>query len=326
MLDFHFLENKAQTDAFTKNDFVEGEKTIVKKFWMDTKKKSSPAEMAQASKRALQEISEFKPDLVFVGDDNATERIGGSLLDTPTPVVSWGVNVTPLKYGLLNSLETPGHNVTGVYQPGYPIESLTNLKKLAPSAKTFAILSDNSETGRAKAKEIERMAAENRLPLTLVGSIITNSYAEWKAGVLKYRDRVDAFSVMNHSTLKDDNGTPVDQMEAGSWYLQNSKKPDCSFEKQFAQEGILLAADDSGYKQGYESVKLAHQILVESKNPAMIPVYAPERGKIMVNRERAAMLGIDLSGHDFIEEFIDKSLALQKFPASTGKKSNKRFL
>ena len=50
-----------------------------------------------------------------------------------TPVVFWGVNGRPLKYGLLDSLERPGHNVTGVYQAGYLEECLASFLTRLPS-------------------------------------------------------------------------------------------------------------------------------------------------------------------------------------------------
>ena len=46
----------------------------------------------------------------------------------------------------------------------------------------------------------------------------------------------------------------VDQMEAGKWYLENIRIPECSHEAQFVIEGLLCATDDSGYKQGYEAI------------------------------------------------------------------------
>ena len=125
---------------------------------------------------------------------------------------------------------------------------------------------------------------------------------------------MDAFFLLNHNPIKDDLGNPVDQLKIGAWYLRNIRKPDCAHEKQFAKEGILLVVDDSGFKQGYEAVKTAHHILKNGKKPDNIPVRSPERGPVIVNRQRAKMLGIDISGKAFIEEFIDRALALEKYP------------
>ena len=77
---------------------------------------------------------------------------------------------------------------------------------------------------------------------------------------------------------------------------------------------MLLVVDDSGFKQGYEAVETAHRILKEGKDPATISVRAPDRGAVLVNRQRAEMLGIDTSGQAFIEEFLDTALALEQYP------------
>jgi ABC-type uncharacterized transport system substrate-binding protein len=310
LLDFGFLDNAAQAEKYTAKDYVESSRAVVKKLWMDTKRKSSEKEVEAATARLAAEIDAFRPEVILLGDDNAAKYLGHHYLGAKTPVVFWGINGLPLKYGLLASLERPGRNVTGVYQSGYLQECLEYLKKLAPEIKNFAILSDDSETGRAKARELEQLAAAGRLPVTLAASVVTNDLTRWQEEALRLAKSVDAFFVLNHNTLKDAQGRTVDQLEVGAWYLQNIQKPDCAHEKQFAQEGILLVVDDSGFKQGYEAVKLASLILKEGKNPGEIAVYAPHRGPVIVNRQRARQLGLNLSGKTFIEEFLDDSLAL----------------
>lgn len=263
----------------------------------------------------MQQIEEFKPDALLLGDDNATNYVGNQYIDTDTPIVFWGVNGYPLKYDLLDSIDAPGHNVTGIYQAGYLKEGVVWLRKLIPSVKTLAVLSDDSPTGRSKAKELARLVRQGQLPVRIVETVVTNSLETWKAKALALQDKVDAFFVLNHNTLKNANGQPVDQLEIGAWYLRNIKKPDIGHEKQFVEEGLLCAIDDSGYKQGYEAVKVAHRILTKGENPAAIPVYAPERGAFVVNLARAKMLGLldTVEGNPLVEQTIENALALEKY-------------
>jgi ABC-type uncharacterized transport system substrate-binding protein len=307
-----FLDNAGQETKYTRTDRVESSSCVVQKAWMDTKRKSSEHEMAVATNRVMAEIAQFAPDLVLLGDDNAANYIGNQLLDTEVPVVFWGINGLPLKYGLLDSMDKPGHNVTGVNQPGYLKECLEFLQRLAPSVRTFAILADDSETGREKVKALESLADAGVLPLMLVESIRTNSLEEWKTGVLALQDKVDAFFVTNHNTLKDKDGRAVDPLEVGAWYLKAIRKPECSDEKQFAQEGMLCVCDDSGYNQGYNAMKLAYRILKKGERPGQIVVKAPPRGAFIVNRQRAGTLGIALREGVGAEEYIDTSLALER--------------
>ena len=313
-LEFGYLNDKSQIDEFTKSDYVESSRAIIKKLWMDTKRKSSKQDMAASAVQIVNEIKQFKPDAIMLGDDNASNYIGAQFLDTGIPILTWGMDVTPLKYGLIDSIEKPGHNVTGTYQAFYFRETLEFLKKIVPGIKTFAVLSDDSESGRAKMKRIRQLADEGKLPVKLVESVVTNSYSEWKSRAMELQKKVDAFFVVNHNTIKDDAGKPVDQLEIGGWYLRNIKKPECGPERQFVIEGMLCVAEDSGFKQGYAAVSAMYEVLGKGKNPAALPCRAPTRGPLTVNRDRAQILGIKLTEKMGIEDYIEKCLALEKYP------------
>jgi ABC-type uncharacterized transport system substrate-binding protein len=312
LLEFGFLDRADQGAEFTRTDAGESSSCLVKKVWMDTKRKSSAHEMAVATDRVMADLAAFAPDLVLLGDDNAANYIGNQLVDTKTPVVFWGINGLPLRYGLLDSLDRPGHNVTGIYQPGYLKECLEFLRRVVPRVRTFAILADDSETGRAKAKALASLCDAGGMPLELAGSVVTNDLEAWKAGVLALNDRVDAFFVTNHNTLKDRAGRPVDPLEVGAWYLRTIHKPECADERQFAQEGMLCVCDDSGYNQGYEAAKLADRILRKGERPQEIAVTAPARGPFLVNRRRARMLEIVIPEHAGVEEYLETALALDE--------------
>ena len=314
LIEFGFLDNKDQAVEFTKEDYIESSSALVRKTWMDTKRRNSRSNIGIATNRIVNDISKSSPDLILLGDDNAANYLGNQFIDTDIPVVFWGINGLPLKYGLLESLDNPGHNVTGVYQAGYLKECLEFLKRVTPNIKTFAILSDDSPTGRAKVKTLQNLHNSGQLPVELVEAVVTNSISEWKSKALELQDKVDAFFVLNHNSIKDSLGNPVDQLEIGAWYLRNIKIPECAHEKQFAIEGMLCVCDDSGYNQGYEAMKLAHRILNKGESPSTIPVKSPPRGPFILNRERAQMLHIAINPEMGIEEYVEKALALERHP------------
>ena len=313
MLNYGYLDNIQQADDFTKNDHVESSKALIKKAWMDTKRKNSFREIAKTTVRIMRSIDEFKPDLVLLGDDNAANYIGNQLLDTPIPVVFWGINGLPLKYGLVESMDSPGHNVTGVWQVGYPRESLELLHRLIPEAKTFAILACDSETSRPRVKQIRNLARKGELPLKIVDVVVTNSFSEFKTRTLELVPNVDAFFILNHDTLIDDQGNHVDMLDVGKWYLENVKRPEASPESQFVREGMLLTASDSGYSQSYKAFEMAFDILEQGLNPSRMRTVVPPKGPLMVNRIRAKTLGISLEDKmDTIDEIVEESIALER--------------
>lgn len=312
LLHFGYLDSDAQGAEYTRSDRIESSRAVVRKLWMDTKRHNTRDEIKESVARIVHELDAFRPDIILLGDDNATNYIGNQYIDSRIPVVFWGVNGNPLKYGLVDSIDAPGHNVTGVYQAGYLKEGIIWLRTLLPGIRRIAVLSDDSETGRSKAKELLRLERRAEIPVRIVKTVITNSYEQWKSEALALADRVDAFFVVNHNTLRDAGGRIVDQLEAGAWYLRNIHKPDIGHERQFVEEGILCAVDDSGYKQGYEAVRIANQILARGREPADIAVYAPERGPFVINLERARMLGLDgiVRGSPLVEEAIPEAMAL----------------
>jgi len=316
LLHFGWLDNVAEGDEYTRTDHVESSRAVLLKLWMDTKRYNTQDEIKDTVARVVDALQSFHPDLILLGDDNATNYIGNQYIDSAVPVVFWGVNGNPLKYGLVDSIATPGHNVTGVYQAGYLKEGVLWLQSLLPNIRRIAVLSDNSETGRSKAKELLRLERQRRIAVHIVDTVITDSYRTWQRRALALQPKVDAFFVLNHNTLRDQRGEVVDQLVAGAWYLRHIHKPDIAQERQFVQEGMLCAVDDSGYKQGYEAVRIAHRILAEGADPAHISVYAPDRGPFVINLQRAKMLGLlSVMEHSpLVEEFIPEALALKARP------------
>ena len=267
---FSYLDNTEQGVQLLKNDEVESSKAIIKVLWMDTRRKSSQTEQENAAIRLTEEVKKFEPTLPFLAEDNAARYIGSQFLDTELPIVLWGINNTLVKYGLVDSEQVPGHNVTGVVEPEHFAESLQLLKSIVPSAKTFAILVDGSETGRTNAKALEFLSREGKLPLQLVETVSTNNEFEvFKQKALELQDKVDAFMVIP-TMSKDAQGNPVSDETVTRWYLTNIHKPDAAKNRRGVTEGLLCAAETSSYNQGFEAVRVAHDILANGAKPAPI--------------------------------------------------------
>lgn len=311
LLKFGYFDNKTQAEEYTRTDYIETSGVIVKKLWMDAKRKKSREEKVASTSRITKVVREFGPDLIFLGDDDAAEYIGNQFLDTKTPIVFWGVNNTPVKYGLVDRKERPGHNVTGIYQPGYYTESLELLRKIVPQVKTFAVLTDDSTAGRSHYKAIEYLAQQGLLPLTLKETVITGDYELFKSRALELQSNVNAFFIAQYSSLRDKDGNNVSAYEVAEWYLKNIKIPETAEQGQFVRQGMLCGADDSGYNQGLEAGAVAHDILNKGAGPAAYPVRAPRRGVLIANKQRAAMLGISLAPVMGIEEYVDEAEALK---------------
>jgi ABC-type uncharacterized transport system substrate-binding protein len=311
LLELGYLDTKAQIEELSKNDDVESSKAVVKRLWMDAKRKNTKPEMMQASVRLTEEIHAFKPTLMFLSDEGAPNYVGNQFLDEEIPIVFYGMKNTPVKYGLVDDPDRPGHNVTGVYAIGYYQESLELLKRLKPSAETFAILSDDGETGRSHTKAVEDVAREGRSPLRLVETVMTRRFEEWKQRALELSERVDAFYLASVNSLEHEPGQDVPREEVLRWYLTHITIPEASQAKSYVEQGILCSADFARYFQGYDAVMMAHDILSKGLNPATYPTRRARRGPLVVNRWRATMLGITLTPEMGYEEVLEEASVLK---------------
>jgi len=304
LLEKGYLDDESQIDELMKNDYAQSSTTVFRKLWMDTKRKNSSEEISIAARQIANEIRQVKPDLIFLGDDNAANFVGNQFLDSDIPIVFWGVNMTPVKYGLVDSEDRPGHNATGVFQRTYYKESLEFLKKIIPTTKTFAVLSNASTTGRVHVKAIDFLHEQGELPLSLIESVSTNSFDEWKKKALELQKKVDSFFIAQPSGLKDADGKLVAQEEVIFWFFDNISIPEASGFKNMVEAGVLCAVDDSDYNQGYEAALIANDILANGADPATYPPRSPKRGPRVVNAQRAAKLGIPLRLDMGIEQFV----------------------
>jgi len=93
-------------------------KCEIRQFNMDTKRKKSPEDIAQAVSTSLEIIESWKPDVVITSDDNAAKYlIAPHFKGKKLPFVFNGVNWTAIEYGF------PVSNVTGIVEVA-PIEPM----------------------------------------------------------------------------------------------------------------------------------------------------------------------------------------------------------
>ena len=78
------------------------------------------------------------------------------------------------------------------------------------------------------------------------------------------------------------------------WYRKHITIPEVAGFGQFVKQGMLCSADDSGFNQAYEAVKIAHDILTNRKNAGEYPPLTPKTGILMVNKERLQQLGLSV--------------------------------
>jgi putative ABC transport system substrate-binding protein len=258
---------------------------------MDALTHSTPEQMQTQADRILADIKARKPDLVITTDDDALARVGLALDDVP--VVFNGVNGDPHRYlssAKIDSIEKPGHNLTGIYQTTYYRQSLLLIKKLVPSAKTFAAITDKTTTGKTLLESL-RAIDSAALPLHCKDSLESDQFVQWKEKINAWQDQVDAVFLLSANAVMDELGNRMTMKQVIEWIAANSALPDTACWKVQVRDGILVSATDSGVQQGRFSATLALKIL-QGATPGELQISTPPNGVLALNLARAKKLGI----------------------------------
>jgi len=255
---------------------------------MDALVKSSEKEMKKEADRILKDIKNKQPDIVITTDDDAFNWVGLEIDNIP--VIFNGVNGIPLKYltsPRLDSIEKPGHNITGVYQTTYFKQSLDLLKNFYPEAKTFAVITDKLTTSMALMEDIEKQ--KEHLPMQMKDSLLSEKFSEWKEKILEWQEKVDCLFVFSNNAVKDINGQNMSPKSVVDWLVENSRLPDTAPWAYQVKDGIFVSASDSGEEQGIHAAFMAAEVL-NGAAPGSLSIITPPKGVPVINENRAKKL------------------------------------
>lgn len=248
-------------------------------------------QMQTQANRILADIRVRRPDLVLTTDDDALIWVGLKLDDVP--VVFSGINGSPHRYlssEKIDSLEKPGHNLTGVYQTTYYRQSLLLIKKLVPSTRTFATITDKTTTGKTLLESLKAVDSAD-LPLQWKDSFVSDQFSQWKAKIKDWQNQVDAVFLLSANAVLDSQGKRMTMKQAIEWIAAHSALPDTACWTEQVQDGILVSATDDGAQQGRFSAALALKILGGAA-PGELPISTPPNGVPALNLTRSKSLSI----------------------------------
>jgi putative tryptophan/tyrosine transport system substrate-binding protein len=261
---------------------------------MDALNHPAPNQMQAQADRILTDIRRRKPDLVLTTDDDALAGVGLKLDDVP--VVFNGVNGDPRRYlssSKIDSIEKPGHNLTGVYQTTYFRQSLLLAKKLVPSAQTFAVITDKTTTGKTLLESL-KAADDTVLPLQWKDSLESDRFSQWQEKIKAWQNQVDVVFLLSANAVQDQQGHRMKMKQVIEWIADNSALPDTACWTEQVQNGILVSATDDGAQQGRFSATLTMKIL-QGAAPGELPISTPPNGVPALNLRRAKRLSISPS-------------------------------
>jgi putative ABC transport system substrate-binding protein len=285
--------------SLTVGGWTVGRNLEVKTYYMDTyKTNTSPESMQREGQKALQEISEFKPDLVFVNDDAAVAQVMMPLVGGNIPIVFSGMNGQPEMYNerkhYMESWAHPGSNVTGVYEKLYAAQAVKVMEQAVPGLRgaKVVMITDYTPTGNGLTKQFE-------LELKNVTDVHwevqrVQKWSDYTALIQRLNDDPDVKAIYPVAlSLPVDGGGRYAAAQIYDWTLAHSRKPEMAINYFFARMGLFGGAVENFSAMGRLAGQKAVKIL-NGTRAGDLPIEDGPESAIVFNVKRARDLGIEI--------------------------------
>ncbi len=277
-----------------------GRNLEVKAYYMDTyKTNTSPESMHREGQKALQEISEFKPDIVFANDDAAVAEVMMPLVGrNDISVVFSGMNGQPEMYNerkhYMETWAHPGSNVTGVYEKLYAAQAVKVMEQAVPGlrGKKVVMITDHTPTGNGLTKQFE-LELKDVTDVHWEVQRVSN-WTEYMALIERLNDDPEVKAIYPVAlSLPVDGGGRYAAAQIYDWTLAHSRKPEMAINYFFARMGLFGGAVENFSAMGRLAGQKAVKILNGTK-AGDLPIEDGPEDAIVFNVKRARDLGIEI--------------------------------
>jgi len=290
---------EGELQALADGGWTVGRNLEVRTYHMDTyRTNTSPESMQREGENALQQISEFKPDIVFTNDDAAVAQVMLPLIGGNIPVVFSGMNGQPEMYNerkhYMESWAHPGSNVTGVYEKLYAAQSLKVMEEAIPQLRgaKAVMITDHTPTGNGLTKQFElelRDVQDVRWEVQRV-----QNWSDYMALIEHLNNDPEVKAIYPAAlSLPVDGGGRYTAAQIYDWTLAHSRKPEMAINYFFARMGLFGGAVENFGAMGRLAGQKAVKILNGTK-AGDLPIEDGPEYAIVFNVKRARDLGIEI--------------------------------
>lgn len=190
----------------------------------------------------------------------------------------------PLAADLVDSLDHPGGNITGISDLSPIADQVALIKEITPNVTRLGVIYNPGEPNSVSLVErLKAVAAESGL--TIVESAATRS-ADVQAAARALVGRVDAMYVPTDNTV-------VSALEGVISVAEESKIPFYSGDTDSVNRGALASIGFNYYDVGVETGKIVARIL-RGEKPGDIPVTFATGTDLYVNKGAASRMGVTI--------------------------------
>lgn len=225
-------------------------------------------------------------DLIYAIATPTAQGAKNAITDKP---IIFSAVTDPVGAGLVDSIEAPGGNVTGVSDYVNASDQIEEFLVLYPEIKTFGTLYNTSEqNSQVQVDDLKKILEEKGLSLEVIG---INNINDIPQGVSALSPKIDAYFALTDNMIA--SAAPIVAEN-----LIKNNIPSLSSEEGQVKNGLLMSEGVSYEEQGVQAADIAIRI-INGEEPKDISVEYYKNSKKLVNRKMAEALGIDLNNEIF---------------------------
>ncbi len=222
-------------------------------------------------------------DLIFA---NSTDSAQAALsATTEIPIVFTSVT-DAVGAELVATMENPGGNVTGTIDshPEAIPQTLKFMKDELGVSKVGMVYNSGEQNSVSQVNAVKELLKD--LDMTVVDASVATS-ADVKQATESLIGKVDSLYIITDNTV-------VSALESVVSVANDNQLPMMVAEFDSVKRGGLAAYGFEFYDIGYEAGEMAVKILTGESTPAEIPVQVPQNLKLVINKETAETIGLEI--------------------------------
>ena len=222
-------------------------------------------------------------DLIFANSTPSAQAVASATKDIPIIFTS----VTDaVGAELVKSMESPGGNVTGTIDshPDAISNTMKFLKEELGAKKVGMVFNSGEQNSRAQVDAVKVMLKE--MDMEVVEASVATS-ADVKQATESLIGKVDSLYIITDNTV-------VSALESVVSVANDNKLPMMVGEFDSVKRGGLAAYGFEYFDIGYEAGEMAVKVLKGESKPGELPVQIPQKLMLVMNKETASTIGIDV--------------------------------
>lgn len=259
-------------DALKQRGFVEGKN-------IEIFDQNGQADQSKLSTMSQQLVDKHADALVGIATP-AVQALANTTTDIP---IVMGAVTDPVSAGLVKDMRHPGGNITGVSDQPPVARQIELGLKLMPHATTVGMLYSSSEdNSKSQIDQAAKQAEKQGLSVKKFAVPSSNEIAQ---SVQVMSRQVDFIYIPLDNTIASAMPTVVQEADKAG-------KPIITAVDTMVEQGGLATIGVNQYQLGIKTGQMAADTLQGKTKPADTPVYTFSKGDTILNRRKAAALGI----------------------------------